>query len=268
MSQPVSHTVQQAGTAPPYLLLTEQDYRVLGPADFGGPGLEAIEVLGPYVDIQASGPLITIHDSTVDPHLGIGHHPHRYNERIFYIEQGELDHDDARNKIQGHMGTGDVGLFTEGRHGMVHSEWNNGDVPTRAYILVYSTDPIPEQTAFTTLRDADAPRYDEAGGVSTKEMVGPRSHLRVHGDIRLFTESTLDRGGALPLELQDGEGGLLSIREGQVVLDGRDVDAGSTILLPPAHGRRTIRVEAAAPARVLRVVHGPGHGLVRGRGRR
>jgi redox-sensitive bicupin YhaK (pirin superfamily) len=115
----------------PYLLLTKDDQRVLGPADFGGPGLIAIEAIGPFVEIKASGPLITVHDSTVEAGLGIGHHPHRYNERLFYIEQGQLDHDDAQNDIQGHMDEGDVGLFTEGQRGMLHSEWNHGEVYTR-----------------------------------------------------------------------------------------------------------------------------------------
>jgi hypothetical protein len=52
--------------------------------------------------VQASGPLITVHDSVVEAGLGIGHHPHRYNERLFFIERGELDHDDALNGITGH----------------------------------------------------------------------------------------------------------------------------------------------------------------------
>ena len=41
--------------------------------------------------------------SVIDAGLGIGHHPHRFNERLFYIERGQLDHDDALNDIQGHM---------------------------------------------------------------------------------------------------------------------------------------------------------------------
>jgi redox-sensitive bicupin YhaK (pirin superfamily) len=258
-----SNTVQGASNPKPYLILSEQDYRVLGPADFGGPGLEAIEVLGPYVDIQASGPLITIHDSTVDPHLGIGHHRHRYNERLFYIMAGELDHDDSLNNIQGHMGLGDAGLFTEGQRGMVHSEWNNGDVPTRAYILVYSTDPIPEQTSFTVLKDEDAPRYEERDGVRTKEVVGPQSVLQVHGDLRLFTDSVVEDDGILTMTLSEGEGGLLSIREGQVRLDGQVLNAGATILVPPAERERSIYVRAKGPVRLLRIVHGPGQGLVR-----
>jgi hypothetical protein len=146
---------------------------------------------------------------------------------------------------------------------MVHSEWNNGDVPARAYILVYSTDPIPEDTSFTVLQDSDAPRYEEDDGVRTKELVGPQSGLRVHGDLRLFTDSCMVDGGVLDLKLEDGEGGLLSIREGQVQLDEQLVDAGATILAPPAGGKRTIRVKASGPARLLRAVYGPGHGFVR-----
>jgi redox-sensitive bicupin YhaK (pirin superfamily) len=251
------------GRPAPYLILGPEDYRVLGPADFGGPGLQAIEVLGPYVDIQASGPLITVHDSTVDPHLGIGHHRHRYNERLFYITAGELDHDDALNNIQGHMAAGDVGLFTEGQRGMVHSEWNNGDVPTRAYILVYTTEPIPDVTSFTRLRDEDAPRYLEGEGVHTKELVGPRSGLRVHGDLRLFTDSRLEEGSLLATSFATGEGGLLAIQEGAVFLDGAELRQGCTVLVPPAEGERTVALGAVGAARVFRAVHGPGHGLLR-----
>jgi redox-sensitive bicupin YhaK (pirin superfamily) len=257
-----SSTRRERSKPEPYLVLDERDYRVLGPAVFGGPGLEAIEVLGPFVDVQASGPLITIHDSTIDPHLGIGHHRHRHNERIFYIMEGELDHDDSLNNIQGHMGTGDVGLFTEGKRGMVHSEWNNGDVPTRAYILVYNTDPIPEQTDFTVLKDAAAPRYEEGSGVQTKELVGPASSLRVNGDLRLFTDSVLDDASVLTLTLDSREGGLLSILEGRVRLGDQLLGARATILAPPGQDQRRITVTAVGRARLLRVLHGPGHGFV------
>jgi redox-sensitive bicupin YhaK (pirin superfamily) len=254
-------------TARPYLVLGPEDHRVLGEAEFGMPGLTAVEAIGPFVAVQASGPLITVHDSVVAARLGIGHHPHRYNERLFYIERGQLDHDDARNRITGHMDTGDVGQFTEGLAGMVHSEWNHGDVDTHAYILVYSTDPIPPDTAFNVLADADAPRYPEGQGVATKELVGPRSPLKVNGDIRRFTDSRLEPGASLALELGAGEGGLVSVREGAVVVDpgGEPLRPGSTLLAPPAEGPRTIGLRAEAPTRLIRVVHGPGHGFVRDR---
>jgi redox-sensitive bicupin YhaK (pirin superfamily) len=251
-------------TADSYLILNPDDHVVLGESDFGMPGLTAAESIGPFVGIQASGPLITVHDSVIQAGLGIGHHPHRSNERLFYIEQGQLDHDDALNHITGHMDTGDVGQFTEGRRGMLHSEWNHGAVDTRAFILVYTTDPIPERTAFNALRDADAPRHNEAGGVRTKELVGPNSPLHVNGDIRLFTDSRLDPGSELTVELRAGEGGLASVREGRIRLEDRELVPGATLVVPPADDPRTLRLRADGPARVIRVIHGPGHGFVRG----
>jgi len=238
---------------------------VLGESDFGMPGLTAVESIGPFVGIQASGPLITVHDSVIDAGLGIGHHPHRYNERLFYIEEGQLDHDDALNDITGHMDTGDVGQFTEGRRGMVHSEWNHGATDTRAYILVYGTDPVPERTAFNALRDAEAPRYDEGPGVRTKELVGPRSPLRVHGDVRLFTDSRLELGASVAFSLGTGEGAVASVREGRVRVEGggEELAPGATLVAPPAPGVRTITLVAQEPSRVVRVVHGPGYGFVR-----
>jgi redox-sensitive bicupin YhaK (pirin superfamily) len=249
-------------TERPYLVLRPEDHVVLGESDFGMAGLTAAESIGPFVGIQASGPLITVHDSVIDAGLGIGHHPHRFNERLFYIEEGQLDHDDALNRITGHMDTGDVGQFTEGRRGMVHSEWNHGDVDTHAYILVYSTDPVPEATAFNALRDGDAPRYQDGPGVQTKELVGARSPLKVNGDIRLFADSRLEPGAKLSLDLASGEGGVVSVREGAVSVDGEELGPGSTLVAPPADEPRALRLQAEQPARLIQVVHGPGHGFV------
>jgi redox-sensitive bicupin YhaK (pirin superfamily) len=249
-----------------YLVLAPEDHVVLGERDFGMPGLAAAEAIGPFVEVQASGPLITVHDSVVDAKLGIGHHPHRFNERLFYIEEGQLDHDDAANGITGHMDTGDVGQFTEGQRGMLHSEWNHGDVDTRAYILVYSTDPIPPRAAFNVLRDADAPRYEEGPGVRTKELVGPRSPLRVNGDIRFFADSSLETGAPVELAAGESEGGLLSVRSGSLEIEGDGVKLGpgSTVLLPPSGEPETVRLRAVESSRVVRVTHGPGHGFVKG----
>jgi redox-sensitive bicupin YhaK (pirin superfamily) len=252
-----------APTAGPFLIVAPDEHVTLGEVQFGMPGLKAVESVGPFASVQALGPLITVHDSVVDAGMGIGHHPHRSNERLFYIEEGELDHDDALNAITGHMDTGDVGQFTEGRRGMVHSEWNHGDVDTRAYILVYTTDPIPERAAFGVLRDADAPTYPEGVGVQTKELVGIRSPLQVHGDIRLFTDSRLEADSVLTIPLGVGEGGLASVREGTLVVEEQDkLGPGATLLVPPAEVGRAVRMRAIEPSRVVRVVHGPGHGLV------
>src|SRR5437867_5178615 len=191
------------------LLLAPDDYVVLGEPDFGTPGVTATEIIGPFVLLQASGPLIMVHDAFVEANKGIGHHPHRYNERLFYILEGSLSHDDALNQITGFMGTGDVGQLTEGETGMLHKESNDSGERTRAFILVYETIPVPESAAFAALRDADAPRYEEAPGVTTKELVGSRAGLEVNGDIRFFADSALETGSKLTIELGDGEGALL-----------------------------------------------------------
>jgi redox-sensitive bicupin YhaK (pirin superfamily) len=253
----------EVAPARPYVILDADDHTVLGESQFGMAGLTAVESVGPFVSVQALGPLITVHDSVIDAGMGIGHHPHRHNERLFYIEEGQLDHDDARNGITGHMDAGDVGQFTEGRGGMIHSEWNHGDVHTRAYILVYTTDPIPEQTAFNVLKDAEAPRYGEGRGVRTKELIGIRSPLRVHGDVRLFTDSQLDADAHLSIPLAVGEGGLASVREGAVVVDDEQkLTPGATLLIPPAENARAVGMRATEPSRVVRVVCGRGNGLV------
>lgn len=246
------------------LVLSAEDYATLDEDDFGVPGLVATEVIGPFVGVRASGPLLMVHDGVFEPHHGIGHHPHRYNERLFYILEGEVDHDDALNGITGHMATGDLGRLTEGRRGMFHKEWNNSDGRARAFILVYETDPIPAGASFAALRNADAPRYEETPGVVTKELVGPRARFSVAGDIRLFTDSSLDAGTELSTGLSEGEGALLFPLEGQVELagPGRPLTPGNTVLIAPGDEPCTVRLRAREAARVLRAVHGPGRGLL------
>jgi redox-sensitive bicupin YhaK (pirin superfamily) len=244
------------------ILLSSSDYKVLDEDDFGVDGLVAHEWIGPFVEVQASGPLIMVHDGMFDPRKGIGHHPHRYNERLFYILEGAVDHDDALNGITGHMGTGDLGRLTEGVRGMLHQEWNNTDGRARAFILVYETDPIPPLASFAALRDEEAPRYESAPGVGTKEIVGPMARFPLGGDVRLFTDDTLERGAELELDLGEGEGGLVFPLEGEISLDGHTLPPESMAVLPPRADRRATKLTTSGGARLLRVVHGPGQGVV------
>lgn len=251
----------ERATSSDVVILSTGDYAVLGENEFGVPGLVATEVIGPFVRTQAIGPLIMLHEGVIEPHRGIGHHPHRTNERLFYLLEGALDHDDSLNRITGHMGPGDVGRLTEGRRGMFHKEWNNTDGPARAYILVYGTDPVPERASFDALRDANAPRYEESAGVRTKELVGPRSPLEVNGDIRLFADSALEPGGELEVRLGSGEGAVIAPIEGEVEIDGSRLSSAQRALFPPGDPR-SIVVGALTPARVMRTVVGPGYGFV------
>ena len=246
------------------IVLPRSEHAVLDEDDFGAPGLVAHEVIGPFVRLQASGPLVMVHDGVFEPRRGIGHHPHRMHERLFYILEGAVEHDDALNGITGHMGTGDLGRLTEGRRGMLHREWNETDGRTRAFILVYATDPVPAAASFEVLREADAPRSDPRPGVRTKELVGPASPLRIHGDVRLFTDDRMEPGARGELVLGEGEGGLLFVVEGAIELEGERVPAEAAAVVPPGEAARRLPYGAPEGARVLRVVHGPGFGLVTG----
>ena len=244
------------------IVLSRDDYKVLDEDDFGVDGLIAHEWVGPFVEIQAVGPLIMVHDGRFDPRKGIGHHPHRYNERLFYILDGTVDHDDALNGITGHMGTGDLGILTEGRRGMLHQEWNNTDGPGRAFILVYGTDPMPPTATFAAVRDGDAPRSEPFEGVRTKELVGPNVSAPLHGDIRSFTDDELQPGAEIPFEVGAQEGGLVFPVDGEAVLDGEPLGEESLALIPPSPEPRTVAVSAPHGARLIRVVYGSGHGLL------
>lgn len=191
--------------------------------EFGMPGLVAIESVGPFVEHVAVGPFLTIHDSTLAPGLGIGHHPHRGNERLFYILRGEIQHDDALNGITGVMGEGDLARLTEGRRGMIHREWNGrDDVTTHAFILVYTPDVEPpiEHASFSALRAADAPRTVDVPGVETIELIGGRSAFRASSSaIETFVDSTLADGATLEVAVPAGRGLLLYPLAGALRLD-------------------------------------------------
>jgi redox-sensitive bicupin YhaK (pirin superfamily) len=245
------------------LHLTPEDYHVIRPEDFGAPGLQARESIGPFVDVQALGALVTVHDSTFEAHRGIGHHPHQGMERLFYILEGSVDHDDALNHITGHIGTGDLGILTEGRRGMIHSEWNNSDGRARAYILVYPTEPTPASASFAAIRDEEAPRRASAEGAHTKQVVA-RGDGRLHGDLRELGDSTLAGGSTLEIAVGADEAGLLFVVGGAVRV--ADVPApvrrDHTVLVAPG-AARTLRVEAHVDCRILHALTGPGHGLRR-----
>lgn len=173
----------------------------VGEEQFGVRGLIAIESVGPYTSVQRLGPMVMVHDGFFQPGFGIGHHPHRTNERLFYILAGRVEHDDSLNHIRGTMDEGDLGRLTEGVRGMLHQEWNGADDQvTRAFILVYHPDthpPIPV-AEFAVLRAADRVRLAEAPGVDTLELVGPTSPFHInHSGLLRYADTTLTDGAAV-----------------------------------------------------------------------
>jgi redox-sensitive bicupin YhaK (pirin superfamily) len=260
-------------TATPQLTVigSDQFYRV-GEADFGVPGLIAIESVGPYAAVKQVGPFVMIHDGFFDPGFGIGHHPHRYHERLFYILAGRVEHDDALNGITGEMNTGDLARLTEGVRGMYHREWNGappGEM-SRAFILVYRPDAVPEipVASFEVLRADDRPRYPDGDG-ETLELIGPASPFHVNlSTFRRYLDSTLPPGGSLELALGDGDAAYVYPLSGSVTVtdgDGGPIAAlradASTLPEGPAEvavverlGSLRLTAGSDGEARLLRVV--------------
>jgi redox-sensitive bicupin YhaK (pirin superfamily) len=242
-------------TATPELTIigSDQFYRV-GEADFGVPGLIAIESVGPFAPTRQIGPFVMIHDGFFDPGFGIGHHPHRFHERLFYILAGRVEHDDALNGITGEMNTGDLARLTEGVRGMYHREWNGaqpGEM-SRAFILVYRPDAVPEipVASFDVLRAADRPRYADGEG-ETLELIGPRSPFRVNlSTFRRYLDTTLPAGGSLEMELAEDEAAYLHPLAGSVIV----ADAGGGELAT-LHAEGSTLPEGPAEVAVAR---GPG----------
>lgn len=245
------------------IILSPEQHFTLGAEQFGMEGLVAVESIGPFTDIQACGPLITVHDSIIYAGQGIGHHPHRFNERLFYLEQGTFDHDDALNNIQGHIPDGAMARFTEGQRGMIHKEWNNGEQDAHIFILVATTDPVPEDTSFEVLEQQDMPEVDEAEGVRTRYMVGEGAPLPIYSDIHTFSDTSFEPGSELTWQIEAGSGGLLSVRSGSMRFGDEEIGEKYTVLLPPQEESRSIGVSSPRSGRIIRTTFGSGLGLVR-----
>lgn len=250
-------------------VVTADHFHRLGPESFGMPGLIAVESVGPYVELMQLGPFITIHDSIIEKGLGIGHHPHRFNERLFYILAGQIRHDDSMNGITGEMNTGDLARLTEGEMGMLHQEWNGrDDVDAHAFILVYpiDTDPPIQRAAFDALRAEDRVRVNEADGVETLQLIGGRSTYTVHNPrLRTFFDTTLAEGAAGEHEMAANEGlilyplsGSVRLPEAEATLSGasevRSEGPDAMAIAWSSSEPRRVAFEALdAPARVLRI---------------
>ncbi len=147
--------------------------------------------------------MLTLHDSHWEPKRGVGHHPHRFNERLFYILERRVHHDDVLNRIAGDMEAGDLVRLTEGQRGMIHEEWNHESAEAHAFIVVYHPQPSPPAAEFAALRSADVPILDEAPSVRSRILVGEQSPMRVNGDIRLFFCSPSVSGSKQLIELAE-----------------------------------------------------------------
>lgn len=228
---------------------------------FNAPGLEATEPIGPDAPVRLTGAVLVLHDSVIESGKGIGHHPHRGNERLFYLLSGGLHHDDALNNITADATAGDLAIFTEGRRGMIHAESNPADEDARIWIIVAPTEPMPERATVRVLEAADA-GFHAADGVEVKEIVGGASPAQIHSDVRWLADVRLEAGARFTRERGAGEAVVIQPIGGRVRAMDEDLETDDLLAVGPDDPDGAIDVSTdGASARVLIAVTGPGVGF-------
>ena len=235
---------------------------IIGPQDFGAPGLVAREPIGPTAPVRHVGAVFMLHDSVIEAGLGIGHHPHQGNERLFYILSGGLHHDDALNHITADASAGDLAVFTEGRRGMIHAESNPARDDARIWIIVAPTDPLPPTASVRVLGSNDAGRSRPDDGISVKELVGAGSPAEVHSDVRWMADLRIRDDATFVRELADDEAVVVQPIRGRADAMDEVLDTDDLLAVGPGDAARALRITGAGePTRVLALVTGPGLGF-------
>jgi redox-sensitive bicupin YhaK (pirin superfamily) len=244
-------------------VVRRKECNVITAEQFNAPGLEAIEPIGPDAPVQHVGAVFMLHDSTITAGHGIGHHPHRGNERLFYLLSGGLHHDDARNGITADAQVGDLAIFTEGHRGMIHSESNPADEDARIWIIVAPTDPMPQMASVRVLKSNDAVSTHSSDGVEIKEIVGGASPATVFSDVRWMADVHIGSGATFTRPLGSDEAAVLQPIAGRVRAFGEHLETDDVLAVGPDDAERTLDVTTAGEhARVLVAITGRGLGFL------
>lgn len=128
------------------------------------------------------GALRVINDDVIQAGEGFGTHPHKNMEIISYVIDGELTHKDSMGNERS-VSRGNVQYMSAGT-GITHSEYNNGEVPTRLL-----------QIWFLPYIDGYTPRYGDYD-FDWNERVGKWLHIvsddkgsapiHIHQDVNIY----------------------------------------------------------------------------------
>ena len=246
--------------------LRPDDYHLIGPEQFGSPGVSASESVGPDVEVQAVGTLVAVQDRRLEPRTVVDHPGRPGHEHLLYPLEGGIEHEDPSQGSRATVEAGDLGILTEGEAGTGYTQRTRGDHAARVYAIVSAVEATGSVAGFAVIRDREMRRSSPTSGVETK-LVVERDGDRVRGDLREMGDSRLEIGATASIRLDGGEGALLFCLDGRVqVTPGEEpaltgVGFDDTVIIPPTNDDRDLRVSAQAPARVLHVVTGRGAGL-------
>jgi len=186
--------------------------------------------------------LRVINDDLVMPSRGFGMHPHRDMEIVTYILDGALEHKDSMGNGR-ILHTGDVQYMAAGS-GVMHSEFNPSDDEAVHLLQIWIT---PDARGV-------APRYAEKslGDVPNglhlvTSKSGREGSLGIHQDADLWL-AKLGAGDPLSHVLAAGRHAWVHVAEGEIVLNGRALQAGDAAAV---EGKETLQMASTGHAQVL-----------------
>jgi quercetin 2,3-dioxygenase len=183
-----------------------------------------------YYDQEHMGfrSLRVINEDYVAPGMGFGTHPHKDMEIITYVVSGGLEHKD--NLGNGSIiKRGDVQKMSAGT-GVRHSEFNPSKTDSVHLLQIWI---VPGQTNLKPSYEQISYDADTARASLTLVPVS------IHQDAKLYRGVML-KGEALEHPIGQGRGIWLQMIDGQINVEGRQLDAGDAISIELAN-RMTIK---------------------------
>ncbi|NQU58531.1 MAG: pirin family protein [Rhodospirillales bacterium] len=190
------------------------------------------------------GPLRVWNDDTIKAGSGFPMHPHEDMEIITYIRKGAISHADNLGN-EGITEAGDVQVMSAGT-GIVHSEYNRGDIDTELFQIWIETDNSGHKPRW------DSGKFPEAGrGASLEPLASGRAGhegaLMIHQDAALFG-ATLDAGQSVGHTLEPGRRAYLVAVRGTVRVNGVEVPPRAGVAMTD---ESEILIEALEPGEVV-----------------
>lgn len=166
--------------------------------------------------------LRVINDDRVATGRGFGTHPHRDMEIFSYVLEGALQHKDSLGNGR-MLQPGQIQLMSAGR-GVEHSEFNpSATVPLhflQIWIVPRARGLVPSYTEWHPAADTAA-----APKVLVISPDGRDGSATIHQDALIY-RVRLQPGQSVTHELQSGRGAWLQIAEGQLTLNGAELNTG------------------------------------------
>jgi quercetin 2,3-dioxygenase len=190
--------------------------------------------LSPFLLLDHAGPADF---ASAEKPRGVGWHPHRGFETVTLVLEGEVDHEDTVGN-GGRIGQGEVQWMTAGA-GLLHKEMHSPEFTRRGgtfhALQLWVNLPAKSKMAapgYQTLTASSIPAVDGVR-VIAGEYRGAKGPAQTFTTVNLF-DVRLRAGQKLRLDLRDGYSAGLYVVQGEIFLNGQEVNATELAVLDRA----------------------------------